>query len=1072
MVYFVQRFHFTGYESWWVSLRDTKGTHFWRDTLAEVSFGEWLKHQRKVAGLTQGQLALQISCSTSALKKIEAEERRPSVQIIERLADIFTIPQNERKAFLRFARGDWQVTPSKKMEETPWRLHSVAPLLPAHEAQVAAPDRRSSLPTGTVTFLYTDMEGSTQLWKQHRQAMTVAHARHNQILRGAIESNNGYVFQVVGDAFCAAFPTAVNAVRAAVKSQIELDAENWGEAPIQVRMGIHLGRAEVQQDGLYRGFIALSHVQRLMSVAHGGQVLLSFTVQELVQDELPEGVQVRDMGRRQLKDWSRPEHIFQLLISGLRADFPPITTPESFPHNLPLQLTSFIGRRRELAEVQQLLSNTRLLTLTGPGGTGKTRLALQLGEELLPSFADGVWLAELAPLTDASFIHPMIASVFGLRELRNVPILNMVTDYLHAKQLLLILDNCEHLIEACAKLLDHLLRACPQLKIIVTGREALSLTGETAYRVPSLSLPSQRQVTREVVLGFESVQLFVERASAANPRFHLTDENASDVAQICRRLDGIPLALELAAARIRVFSTEEIAARLDDRFRLLTGGSRTALERHQTLRALIDWSHELLSQDEQRLFRHLSVFAGGWTFEAAEAVCPDLDMLNLVTQLVNKSLVMVDADAQESSTRYHLLETIRQYASEKLLNAGESEPARARHMAFFLKFAEAAGLHLHGQQELEWLSRLETEYDNLRAALEWAMKNDVIIALRLGIALNLFWNRQCYQAEGRNLLDEALVCFQKLPSVEGAAAGQRIALQARALNALGSLGFGVGDLLGSLKIFEESVCLSRQIGEKYTLAQALTALGYARAMLGDAQGSYRAAEEALTLAREVGDRFLLGQVLRNMTYALVATHGDSKIVQTYAQESLQLYKEAGGHWDFAMALFSMGLLAAWQGDYPEARSQLETCLPLFNELRDRNHANGVRSELAHLERRQGHYAQAKPLYRETLLEWQRLGHRAAIAHELECLAMITKAQEDDQRAARLFGAAEILRENIAIPMTAAERVEYEREVNDLRSNMDEAVFAKAWAEGRAMTLEEAIALATEDVSEDSQPPKT
>ncbi len=341
------------------------------------------------------------------------------------------------------------------------------------------------------------------------------------------------------------------------------------------------------------------------------------------------------------------------------------------------------------------------------------------------------------------------------------------------------------------------------------------------------------------------------------------------------------------------------------------------------------------------------------------------------------------------------------------------------------------------------------------------MKNDIIIALRLGTALYLFWNRHGYQAEGRRLLSEALARLQKLPQVEGAAADQRIALQARALNAFGSLGFGVGDLVGSLKIFEESIVLSRQIGEKYTLAQALSTLGYARAFLGDAEGSYRAAEEGLTLAREVGDKILLGQALHNMAYAIVVTHGDSKAMRAYAEEGLQLYRKAGAHWDLAMALFGMGLLATWQGNYAEARSRFEACLPLFTELKDRNHVNGIRSELAHLERRQGHFAQAKPLYRETLLEWQRLGHRAAIAHELECLAIIAKSQEEDERAARLFGAAEVLRENINLPMTPFEHVEYAREVSDLRANMNEAAFAKAWADGRALTMEQAIALATE-----------
>jgi len=747
----------------------------------------------------------------------------------------------------------------------------------------------------------------------------------------------------------------------------------------------------------------------------------------------------------------------------------PPNTSKSFPHNLPIQLTSFIGREREMAEVKQLLSNSRLLTLIGPGGTGKTRLTLQIAEDLLPSFADGVWLAESASLTDASFIPQTIAGIFGLRELPNMPILNIVTDYLRAKQLLLILDNCEHLIDGCAKLSDHLLHACPQLKIIASSREALDIAGETAYRVPSLSLPDQTQVTQEAAMGFESVQLFVERASAANPKFHLTNENASAVAQICRRLDGIPLALELAAARIKVFSTEEIVAHLDNRFSLLTGGSRTALERHQTLRALIDWSYELLSNDERRLFHGFSVFAGGWTFEAAEAVCPDLDVLNLLTQLVDKSLVMVDADAQERSKRYHLLETIRQYASERLLEAGESGQTRARHVGFFLKFAETAEPHLNGPQELKWLSHLETENDNLRAALEWAMNNDIIIALRLATALYLFWNRHGYHAEGRRLLSEALARLQKLPPAEGEAADRRIALQARALNAFGSLGFGVGDLVGSSKIFEEAIVLSRQIGEKYTLAQALSTLAYARSFLGDAEGSYRAAEEGLALAREGGDKVLLGQALRNMASAMAMTHGDPKVTRSYAEEALQLYREAGAHGAFAMALFNMGFWATSQENYAEARSRFEACLPLLSESGDRNHVNAAYSELAHLERQQGHFAQAKPLYRETLLEWQRLGHRAAIAHELECLAMIAKAQEEDERAAKLFGAAEVLRENIHLPMTDFERVEYEREVNDLRANMDEATLTKAWSEGRALTMEQAIAFALEN--EDSQLPR-
>lgn len=784
-------------------------------TLAELSsFGEWLKRQRKAGGWTQEQLALQISCSTSALKKFETEERRPSAQIVERLAEIFKIPQDERRAFFRFARGDWQVAPAELIEEAPWRgLRTVDQLSPTREPQLSTPSRSSALPTGTVTFLYTDIEGSTQLWKQDPQSMSVAHARHDQILREAIESNNGYVFQVIGDAFCAAFHTAADAIRAAVRSQRELQAEKWGETPIRVRMGIHTGKAEVQQDGKYSGFVTLSHVQRLMSIAHGGQVLLSFTARELVQDELPENIELREMGQRQLKDWSHPEYIFQLVISGLPAGFPPLSTPEALLHNLPMQLTSFIGRGLERTEIKQLLSKTHLLTLTGPGGTGKTRLALQIAEDLLPSFADGVWFVELAPLTDASLIPQTIAAIFGLRELPNMPIINIVTDYLRAKQLLLILDNCEHLVEACAKLSNHLLHSCPQVKVIATSREALGITGETTYRVPSLSLPDPAQVTREAIMGFESVQLFVERASAVNPRFNLSDENASAIAQICRRLDGIPLALELAATRSSVFSPREIASRLDDRFKLLTGGNRTALERHQTLRALIDWSYDLLSGEEQTLLRQLSVFAGGWTFEAAEAVCPDLDVLSLLTQLMGKSLVM--AEEQDSSTRYNMLETIRQYAQDKLREAGESEQAHNHHLDFFVNFAEIAETYMDGPKEPEWGFLLDTEYDNLRTALEWAMENDVEKALRVGSAVPLFWVRHGYEGEGRRLISEALTRAKTLWS--DATTPERIRLQAKAWIALGFFANGQGDNPSSLNAFEESAELYRQIGEKLML---------------------------------------------------------------------------------------------------------------------------------------------------------------------------------------------------------------------------------------------------------------
>jgi predicted ATPase len=814
-----------------------------------------------------------------------------------------------------------------------------------------------------------------------------------------------------------------------------------------------------------------------MSAGHGGQVLLSTSAQELVQDDLPPDVELRDLGEHPLKDFGRAEHLFQLNIAGLPSEFPPLATLNSSWHNLPVPLTSFIGREKEIAEVIDLLKTARLLTLTGPGGTGKTRLSLQIGEKLLPTFTDGVWIAELASLTDPSLIPQTLAATFGLRELPNMPLSNVVTDYLRGKRLLLILDNCEHLIQACAKFADQLLRACPQLTIMASSREALGIAGETIYQVPSLSLPDPTHVKRELLMDSESVRLFVERAAAVQSKFNLTDQNASAVAQICTRLDGIPLALELAAARITVFSAEQIAARLNDRFKLLTSGSRTALERHQTLRALIDWSYDMLSEEEQRLFRQLSVFVGGWTFEAAEAVCVELDVLDLLTQLINKSLVVADEPVEEirypagGPLRYHLLETIRQYSHNKMLETGESEQVRNLHLEFFLRFAEQAGLHYNSFQEREWMSRLEADYDNLRAALDWALEQDVLVALRLATALAPYWNRHGQEAEGNRILSEALARFGALPKTTGEAERQRITLHVKALAALEVLSFAYGDFITSLKVAEEVIELSRQIGEKQTLSEALSYLGIVRAFLGEKKVSMSMAEEAVTLAREVGDKVSLGLALTNLAGVIAMTEGDPQKMKACSDEGIGHLKEAGAQWGVAMSSFGAGIFAARQGNYAEAVSQFEASIPVFTELGDQHRINMAYSEIGHVKRRQGYFKQAKLNYHKTLLEWQRLGHRAAIAHELECLAMIAKAEEEAQRAAILFGAAETLRESTGLPMTPIERIEYERESNDLRANMDEATFTESWSEGRALTIQQAIAFALENEDKYSAPPK-
>ena len=530
-------------------------------------------------------------------------------------------------------------------------------------------------PTGTVTFLFTDIEGSTKIWEDHPDAMGPALARHDDLLRWSIEDNGGFVFNTVGDAFCAAFPTAGPALEAALASQLALTAEPWGtEVPLRVRLALHTGSAE-ERDGDYYG-PTLSRVARLLAAAHGGQVLISAATQELARDQLPADASLRDLGEASLKDLARPERVFQLLHPALAADFPALRSLDNpaLPNNLPQQLTSFIGRGKELAEIRALLGGTRLLTLTGAGGSGKSRLSLQAAADVLDQYEGGVWFVKLASLTDPALVPQTVADALGVSEEAGKASVRTLTDWLRPRRLLLVLDNCEHLIAACAALAAELLRACPGVHLLASSREPLGVAGEQAYRVPSLSLPDPKKGETAVALSqYEAVSLFIERARAVRADFAVTDANAPAVAQVCFRLDGIPLAIELAAVRVRSLSVEDINARLNDRFRLLTGGARDMLPRQQTLRALIDWSYDLLTEQEKTLLRRLSVFAGGWTLAAAEAVGPgegatggvieDWEVLDLLTSLVDKSLVVYEEGA-DGGARYRLLETIRHYGRE------------------------------------------------------------------------------------------------------------------------------------------------------------------------------------------------------------------------------------------------------------------------------------------------------------------------------------------------------------------------------------------------------------------------
>ncbi len=910
----------------------------------------------------------------------------------------------------------------------------------------------ANLPVGTVTFLFTDIEGSTKLWERSPSEMGPALARHDALLRAAIEQHDGTVFSTAGDAFCAAFPTASAALGAAFDAQHALAQEAWPQqASIKVRMALHTGAAEVR-DNAYFGQ-PLNRVARLLSAGHGGQVLLSLGAQELVRDSLPAGVTLRDMGERRLKDLIRPERVYQLVATELPIDFPPLNTLDARAHNLPIQSTSFVGRDREMLEVRALLDSARLVTLTGTGGAGKTRLSLQVGAECIDDFADGVWFVELAPLTDPLLVAQTVATVLGIKEQPGVVLADTLTGELKNKELLLLLDNCEHMVQASAQLCQSLLAACANVRILVTSREALRVTGESTYRIPSLATPDPKSgPSVETLTQYAAVQLFIDRAMAVKSSFQVSDVNAPAIASICHHLDGIPLAIELAAARVRSMSVEEVNRRLDQRFRLLTGGSRMALPRQQTLRSLIDWSYDLLNAAEKALLCRVSVFAGGWTQEAAEHVCigegvDDWAALDLLTSLTDKSLV--GTEERKGATRYRLLETVRQYARDRLRESDEEAQWRGRHLAYFLALAEEAEPQLRGADQQAWLDQLETEHDNLRSALGWsaAAGGDHLGGLRLAGALCRFWSVRGYLGEGRGWVSGLLAATT---------GGQAAAARAKALNGAGGLARHQGDNAAARALYGQSLAIYRELGDRQRIAFSLNNLG----VVADDQGDYPAAralhEESLAIQRELGDKWSIAMSLYNLG-VLASDQGDYPAARALHEESLAIRRELGDWQGIGDSLNSLGVSAGEQGDYAAARALFEESLAIQRELGDRQSMAASLSALGNVASAQGDNASARALHEETLTIYRELGDRRGIARSLVGLAYVAFALACPGRAARIWAGAERLRETIGEKLPPSDCAGYDRQVAAARAAIgDDATFDLAWQEGRAMTLERAI----------------
>jgi predicted ATPase/DNA-binding winged helix-turn-helix (wHTH) protein len=721
-------------------------------------------------------------------------------------------------------------------------------------------------------------------------------------------------------------------------------------------------------------------------------------------------------------------------------------------HNLPQQLTSFIGREKEIAQIKELLGTTRLLTFVGAGGCGKTRLAMQVAGDLLESYSDGIWLVELAALAEPGLVPQTVANILGLKEQPGENLTETIIERLASRHLLLVLDNAEHLLTACAEFADVALRRCAQLIILVTSRERLGIAGELTYRVPSLSVPDPKwDATPEGLSAYESARLFIERARLQRPHFAVTLQNASALASVCHRLDGIPLAIELVAPRVRSMSMEEVNRRLDQRFGLLTGGSRTALPRHRTLRAMIDWSYDLLSDAEQALLCRLSVFCGGWTLDAAEQVCvgegvDNVQLLDLLTSLADKNLVV--ADEQGGDTRYGLLETVRHYALEHLRERDREAPWRGRHLMYFLALAEEAEPQLTGSDQQAWLDRLEAEHENLRSALVWssATTGDASLGLRLAAALWRFWWLRGYLSEGRTLL------VGRLASATGT---RLLAARSMALFGAGILAWQQGDYPASRALQEESLAIRRKLGDRRAIASSLNSLGIVVSEQGD-QGAARVFhEESLAISRDLGDRRETANALANLGNEAIFP-GDFAAARMLHEESLAIRRELGHRWGIAASLTNLAVVARKQGDYLLARALSQESLAICRELGDRIGTAGCLGEMGLILCDQGDYRSAQTLLKESLAIFLELGDQRGIVEALEGLAYAFSLDRP-RRAGILWGAAERLREAMGAPPKPNDRPRAERQVAAARAALgDDAAFDLAWQEGRAMNLERVV----------------
>lgn len=889
-------------------------------------------------------------------------------------------------------------------------------------------------------------------------------ARHDAMMRAVIERHKGRVVKTTGDGLHAAFESPSYAISAALEGQQRIDAESWPGttgAP-KVRMGLHTGESQ-ERDGDYFS-LEVNLAARIMGLGYGGQILLSEATANLVKRTLPPDCRLADLGEHRLKGIASVERIFQLSHPDLNAEFPPLKSLAFFKHNLPRQLSSFVGRAKELKEIQRLLQGTSLLTLLGPGGTGKTRLMLQAAEELIEGYVDGVWLVELAPLTDPELIPERVAAALNVQEQPGRPMAESLIEYLRRKELLLLLDNVEHLVAESAVFTEHLLENCLKLKILVTGREALFIPGEITHQVPSLSLPvGKGKGNFAEMQTSEGVQLFLERARAVRPDFSLTPENAASIAEIVVRLDGIPLALELAAARLRMMTVEQIASRLNDRFRLLTGGRRTALPRQQTLQALIDWSWNLLDENERVLLYRLSVFSGGWTLESAQAVAgfdplDEFDVFDLLEQLINKSLVTVQYPP-EGEARYAMLESIRQYAQNKLFEAGEGETLRDRHADYFIALVDVFGEHGLRTEFYTWLKRFALERENLRAVYEWIAEDRPGLTLHFTGTLLQFEGSWMPYREARSWLEPTVEQARSLMDEKTGEIEMRDFVQA--LMSLGWLLVTHGDMKEGHSYLDESIQLARDYEQFRIFAIGLSMKAQAMVM-NVTWEIIDQLEEVIDLCRRNGYEIELIMAVYSAGQAYLI-RGDFEKGQRYVAEVVKLLENFDGFFINTWVYYAHAFRALMTGEVPEAERYYLLAVDANEKSGNQRLAATARSELAHLYRREGRWDEARALYRRTILSWQEQGHQSAVAHQLECFAFVVIQRNEYEKAAQLLGAAQAARERSNSPRTDEKEIaEWDQAMQRLEEEIGADARELFIRKGEMMSLDEAVAFALKE----------